>query len=86
MDLASHATREEMAMFLKQRKDGHLVEVLGFNDLVNPIHKHMVGRLHYGEEMQDPEKFLKTELMFPSGEALPQCWLDVHYRDQELQK
>lgn len=73
-------------MFLKQRKDGHLVEVLGLTDLVNPIHKHMIGRLHYGEEMQDPEKFLKTELMFPSGEALPQCWLDVHYRDQELQK
>jgi hypothetical protein len=73
-------------MFLKQKKDGHLVEVLGLNDLVNPTLKTIVGRLHYGEEMQDPEKFDKAEMLFPSGEPLPACWLDVHYRDQELRK
>ncbi len=73
-------------MYLKLKKDGHLVEVLGLNDLVNPTHKNVVGRLHFGEEMQDPEKFPKAELQFPSGEELPRCWLDVHYRDQELRK
>ncbi|BBL73415.1 acetyltransferase [Methylomagnum ishizawai] len=73
-------------MYLKQKKDGHLVEVLGLNDLVNPIHTQVIGRLHYGEEMQEPDKFPKTELIFPSGEALPQCWMDVHYRDQELHR
>jgi len=35
-------------MFLKQKKEGHLIEVLGMNDLVNPTHKNIVGRLHYG--------------------------------------
>ena len=30
--------------------------------------------------MQDPEKFLKSELVFPSGEPLPQCWLDPDYK------
>jgi hypothetical protein len=71
-------------MFLKQKKAGHLVEVLGLNDLFNPARTSVVGRLHYGEEMQDAETFPKTDLLFPSGEALPQCWLDVHYRDSEL--
>lgn len=71
-------------MYLKQQKDGHLVEVLGLNDLFNPIHGQVVGRLHYGQEMQDPEKFAKADLTFPSGESLPRCWVDVHYRDQEL--
>ena len=73
-------------MYMKQKKDGHLVEVLSLNDLVNPTHKFVVGRLHYGEEMQDAEKFAKTDLVFPSGEELPRCWLDAHYRDQELRK
>lgn len=73
-------------MFLKQKSNGHLVEILSVNDLTNPIHQHVVGRLHYGEEMQDPEKFEKSGLVFPSGEELPRCWLDVHYRDQEIRK
>lgn len=73
-------------MFLKQKKEGHLVEVLGLKDLVNPNHNTIVGRLHYGEELQDAEKFAKTNLMFPSGEDLPRCWVDIHYRDAELNK
>jgi hypothetical protein len=75
---------KENAMFLKQKSSGHLVEVLSLNDLFNPKHANLVGRLHYGEEMQDPEKFAKADLAFPSGEELPRCWLDVHYRDQEV--
>ncbi len=73
-------------MFLKQKKAGHLVEVLSLNDLFNPNHKTVVGRLSYGEELQDAEKFSKADLIFPSGEELPRCWLDMHYRDQELRK
>lgn len=73
-------------MYLKQKSSGHLVEVLSLNDLFNPYHSELVGRFHYGEELQDPEKFPKTELTFPSGEELPRCWLDPHYRDAELSK
>jgi hypothetical protein len=73
-------------MFLKQKKDHHLVEVLALNDLFNPIHDSVIGRLHYGEEAQEAERFPKSDLVFPSGEDLPRCWVDVHYRDQEIRK
>ena len=73
-------------MFLKQKRDGHLVEVLSVADLMNPTRTMVPGRLHYGEEMQDPENFPKLDLKFPSGEDLPKCWVDSHYRDQEVRK
>ena len=73
-------------MFLQQKKDGKLVEVLSLNDLFNPNHPQIVGRYNAGEELQDAEKFSKSDLEFLSGEALPQCWLDVHYRDSELRR
>ena len=73
-------------MFLKEIENNHLVEVLSLNDLFNPIHQTLVGRLHYGEEIQDAQKFEKKKLSFPSGESLPKCWLDVHYRDKELRR
>ncbi len=70
-------------MFLKQRSNGKLVEVLGLRDLFNPLHATLVGRYHAGEELQDPEQFAKSDLAFCSGEDLPKCWTDVHYRDDE---
>jgi hypothetical protein len=73
-------------MFLKQRHTGSLVEVLGLNDLFNPLHEQLVGRYNAGEELQDPEKFSKADLLFLSGENLPRCWTDVHYRDAELRR
>jgi hypothetical protein len=73
-------------MFLKERNSGHMVEVLTLQDLFNPLHNTLVGRYHYGEEAQDPEKFGKSGLIFLSGEALPRCWTDAHYRDAEIRK
>lgn len=70
-------------MFVKQKATGKLVEVLSMRDLFNPMHSFLVGRFHAGEEAQDPEKFEKEDLVFPSGEDLPRCWIDVHYRDAE---
>ncbi len=72
-------------MFLKQRTNDKLVEVLGLRDLFNPMHATLVGRYHAGEELQDPEQFTKSDLTFCSGEDLPKCWTDVHYRDAEAQ-
>ena len=73
-------------MFLKQTQSGHLVEILKLTDLFNPNHSEVVGRFHYGEEAQDPEQFNKTDLVFLSGENLPRCWTDPHYRDDELKR
>jgi hypothetical protein len=73
-------------MYLKHRNSGRMVEVLGANDLYNPMHDALFGRYHYGEEVQDPERFAKRDLIFLSGEALPKCWIDVHYRDDETRQ
>lgn len=71
-------------MLLKETKGGHLVEVLSLKDLFDPFLSEIVGRLTYGEEIQDPDKFSKADLVFLSGEDLPRCWMDSHYRDSEV--
>jgi len=76
----------EEIMFLNERSSGHMVEVLSTRDLFDPYHADVVGRYHYGEEVQDAEKFNKTDLVFLSGEDLPRCWKDPHYRDEEFQR
>lgn len=68
-------------MFLKVRQgdDTTLVEVLDLTQLFDPFASEVLGRSHAGEEMQDPLPVTKASLVFPSGEALPRCWLDPHY-------
>ena len=67
-------------MYLKYKPMGDLVEILDLEALINPVRAYVMARLHSGEELQDPEDFSKSELAFPSGEELPRCWKDVHYR------
>ena len=73
-------------MLLEHRPSGSLVEVLTLEDLYNPCRTYITGQLQMGEEMQDPEIFQKSELIFPSGETLPRCWWDAHYREQIAEK
>jgi len=72
----------EKKMFLKERSSGDLVEVLTLKDLFDPFQVELVVRNQKGEEVQDPERIKKAELVFPSGEELPKCWIDTHYRDK----
>ncbi|NBC13031.1 MAG: acetyltransferase [Gammaproteobacteria bacterium] len=72
-------------MLLKDQDTGKLVEVLSLGDLYSPRHERIAGRLHYGEEPQDPAYFDKAKLRFASGEPLPRCWTDPHYRDAEVE-
>lgn len=71
----------EVAMFLKIRHDddSSLVEVLDLKQLFDPFAASVQGRVHAGEELQDPGPLSKADLFFPSGEELPRCWLDPHY-------
>ena len=71
-------------MLFNEKTTGHMVEVLSVGDLVDLFKDEVVGRYQYGEEVQDPEKFKKSDLVFLSGEPLPRCWTDPHYRDDEL--
>ena len=73
-------------MFLKDKSKDDLVEVLTLKDLFDPFSGTLIGRYQHGEDPQDPETFKKSELTFLSGEALPRCWVDAHYRDSELQR
>jgi hypothetical protein len=67
-------------MFLKHRSDDDsLVEVLNLEQLWDPFAASVEGRYHAGEELQDPQPFAKGELVFPSGESLPRCWVDPAY-------
>ena len=67
-------------MYLKDKESGDLVEVMDVHELVDPFRKGLIGRFHAGEELQDPAPFSKSQLQFPSGEALPRCWVDPNYR------
>ena len=71
-------------MLVKKRSNDHMIEVVNLADLINLNLDEVQGCYQEGEEQQDPEKFKKTDLVFLSGEALPRCWTDPHYRDNEL--
>ena len=73
-------------MLLKQQKSGHMVEVINMIELINLNSEEVTGRFQEGEEVQEPDTFKKSELVFLSGEALPKCWVDPHYRDDELMR
>ncbi len=68
-------------MFLKEKATGTLIEVINLEDLYDPCRSEIVGRSHAGEEMQDPYTYPKLDLIFPSGESLPRCWIEPHYRE-----
>lgn len=67
-------------MFLKDKKSGDLVEVLDLQSLIDPSTGAVRGRFHAGEEMPDSQEFSKANLSFPSGEVLPQCWINPNYK------
>ena len=73
-------------MFLKNKSNEDLVEVLTLKDLFDPFCDNLIGRYQHCEEVQDPEKFNKSDLGFMSGEPLPRCWTDAHYRDSEINR
>ncbi|MEO0540711.1 MAG: acetyltransferase [Cyanobacteria bacterium P01_A01_bin.105] len=68
-------------MFLKRKRDGGMIKVADTEPLFNPMTPEIEGNLQGGQAAQPVEKFDKSELRFPSGEALPQCWIDANYQD-----
>ncbi|GAB3099932.1 acetyltransferase [Pseudomaricurvus hydrocarbonicus] len=70
-------------MLMKLQNTGALVELSAPEGLWDPYVTEVMGCRLAGEEMQEQEAFKKSELAFLSGEHLPRCWLNVHYRDQE---
>lgn len=67
-------------MFLKDKNSGDMVDISDMSELTNLFHPTVLGRFQCGEEVQEPQEFNKHDLMFLSGEELPQCWHDPNYR------
>lgn len=71
-------------MLLKELASGDLVEILDLTALCNPFAESVLAQFQHGEDLAEPEPLAKKTLRFPSGEALPRCWLDGSYRDSEV--
>jgi hypothetical protein len=67
-------------MFLQNKQTGTLVEIRDVEALFDPTQSAVTAQGQAGQEEQDPEPFEKTQLIFPSGEDLPRCWIDANYR------
>jgi hypothetical protein len=68
-------------MLLQEKETGNLIEILDIQLLIDPTEPAVSAKDQAGQEEQDPEKFDKTGLVFPSGEELPRCWMDANYRN-----
>ncbi|MEM6838515.1 MAG: acetyltransferase [Cyanobacteria bacterium P01_C01_bin.120] len=69
-------------MFVKDIEERTLIKVLNPDDLFDPFQNDIQGRQQAGQAEQPPQAFKKSRLVFPSGEPLPQCWLDPNYKDK----
>jgi hypothetical protein len=67
-------------MFLQIKNSQDLVKILDIRELIDPNLDIVHAQDQEGQEEQDPDEFKKENLVFPSGESLPRCWLDVNYR------
>jgi hypothetical protein len=69
-------------MLLQKKDNGTLVEILDFEEAINPNHNQVMAKVQSGQEEQDAESIQKQNLIFPSGENLPLCWVDADYRQK----
>jgi len=67
-------------MFLRKADNGDLAQVVELSQLTDPNSSFVTVQFQAGEEVGDPEPVEKSDLTFASGEALPTCWMDPHYR------
>jgi hypothetical protein len=67
-------------MFLQLKDSGDLVKILDLQELIDPNSDVVHAQDQKGQEEQDTDTFVKVNLVFPSGENLPRCWLDANYR------
>ncbi|OUL25176.1 acetyltransferase [Nostoc sp. RF31YmG] len=73
-------------MFLQVKDTNDLVKIVDFQELIDPNRDSVHAQDQEGQEEQETEIFKKEELVFPSGEKLPLCWLDANYRKASYKK
>ncbi|MDX1301508.1 acetyltransferase [Photobacterium sp.] len=67
-------------MFLKETRTGDLVDVIDMGALINPFSQQVNVQYQSGEDLAEPVAIDKQNLAFPSGEELPECWINGYYR------
>jgi hypothetical protein len=69
-------------MLLKNKRDNGLIKISfsEFEELIDPFQDEVKGQIQAGQNEQPPESFKKEDLVFPSGENFPVCWLDENYK------
>ncbi|GAA6166410.1 hypothetical protein [Sessilibacter corallicola] len=67
-------------MLLKIKVSGSLVEACSLSELTDPCSKHIRVKQLRGYRNAKPVHLLKTDLVFVSGEELPNCWMEVNAR------
>lgn len=71
-------------MFLQLKNSDDIIKVLDFQELIDPNTNIIHAQDQLGEEEQEPDTYQKQNLVFPSGESLPRCWVDANYRHPQL--
>ena len=66
-------------MFLKDKQSGDLILIEHLEELFDPFAATVSGKDQAGKEEQDSAIYAKEQLVFPSGEELPRCWIDANY-------
>ena len=67
-------------MHLTHKPSGELVEVLNLDRLFNPLQSQVCGRFLAGAKLQELAAFDKDDLLFPTGENLPRCWVSPAHK------
>lgn len=70
-------------MFLQVKDTGALIELEDIQELINPTSDAVHAQQQAGEDEQETYSYSKENLIFPSGESLPRCWMDANYKADE---
>ena len=70
-------------MFLQIKDSRDLVKIVDVQELFDPNIEIVHAQDQQGQEEQETDIYKKEELVFPSGEKLPRCWLDAKFRGRE---
>jgi hypothetical protein len=71
-------------MFLQLKNSSDLVRIMDLQELIDPNRDIIHAKDQEGEEEQETDLYKKEQLVFPSGEELPRCWVDANYRIAQM--
>jgi hypothetical protein len=77
----SYKIKELILMLLQLKDNGEMVKINNIQELIDPNQDVVHAQEQEGQEEQQTDSYKKDNLVFPSGENLPRCWIDANYRN-----